>query len=98
MLQQRKGRAEAGLEVEKGRELLEDELAAICGGHASAGSPGETGLGDSYGFPNLTNLLSPQGPAANTKGKPGSSADKNAGFPDLGPLSNLTGGLFGKLF
>lgn len=96
MLHQKSVRAEANRGVEMGRELMEDELAAICGGSANASDPSETGFGSAPGLSDLTNLLNPQGGATSPK----NSASKNSNFPgldNLGPLSGLTSGLFGKM-
>jgi hypothetical protein len=99
MLQQRKVRTGAMAGVEKGRELLEDELAVICGGRANASSPGGMGFGDSSGFPPLTNVFNPQDASANSGARdntlPGLS--KAPGLSSLGMLAGLTSGLLGRI-
>ncbi len=93
MLQQRKVRNAETPGVEVGRELLEDELAAICGGSQSSGNSTGTDFEDPYGLSTLANLLNPQAAAAPSKNKNNSLPN----FNSLGALSGLTSGLFGKL-
>jgi hypothetical protein len=93
MLQQKKVRNAETLSAEVGRELMEDELAAICGGSKGSGNSTGADFENPYGLSNLANLLNPQAAAAPSK-------NKNSNFPDfnsLGALSGLTSGLFGKL-
>ncbi|HXR65979.1 MAG TPA: hypothetical protein VN729_08650 [Ktedonobacteraceae bacterium] len=92
MLQQKKVRDAETLSAEVGRELMEDELTAICGGSKGSGNTTGTDLENPYGFSNLTNLLNSQAAAS-----PKDKYNPLSTFGAFGSLSNLTSGLLGKL-
>lgn len=99
MLQQRKVRAGAMAGAEKGRELLENELAVICGGRANASTPGGMGFGDSSGFPPLTNVFDPQNTSSSSGARDNTipGLGKAPGLSSLGMLAGLTSGLLGRI-
>lgn len=94
MRQQNNVRGAETLGVEMGRELADDELAAICGG----ANPGNLGFGDFSDMGNLLGSAMPSAAKAPSASKAGGSPSSAPGLGGgLGSLSNLAGGLLGGL-
>ena len=94
MKPQKNVRVEGMLERIEGRELLEDELAVICGGQSSASSSNSVGFGSIPNLSSLANLLNGQKSPQTSK----NDTNNLGNFPGFGSLTNLTGGLVSKLF